>query len=123
MAPEQALARERLDGRADVYTLGLMLYEMLVGEAPFEAEKPLDLMLMQIEQAPIRPSLRRPEVGKGVEKVVLRALKKDPRRRYGDMHQFLAALQRCRRQLGLGSANVPRMRNLSPPSWLRSLFS
>ena len=122
MAPEQALARDQLDGRADVYTLGLMLYEMLVGIPAFEAEKPLDLMLMQIEEPPIRPSLHRPEVDKNVERVVLRALRKDPARRYGDMHQFLAALQRCRRQLGLKPASVPRMRNLSPPSWLRRLF-
>ena len=123
MAPEQALARDQLDGRADVYTLGLMLYEMLVGTPPFEADKPLDLMLMQIEAPAIRPSLRRPEVDKNVERVVLRALRKDPAKRYADMPRFLAALQQCRRQLGLPPAAVPRVRALSPPHWLRRLFA
>ena len=122
MAPEQALAREHLDGRADVYTLGLMLYEMLVGAPPFEADKALDLMLMQIEVAPTRPTDRRPEVGKKVERVVLRALQKNPAKRYRDMHQLLAALQRCRRRLGLKPARVPRTRNRSSPSRLRKLF-
>lgn len=122
MAPEQALARESMDGRADVYSLGLILYEMLVGSPPFESGRPVDLMLMQIEAAPPQPSARRPDLPAPVERLVLRLLAKAPEGRPADMGRVLALVHACRRGLGLAPARVPRTASTRRRPWPLSLL-
>lgn len=82
MSPEQA-GGNPIDHRSDVYGLGVVLYEMLVGERPFVAETPIGVLLMHLQDQP--PSLleARPDLPVAVADVVAKALVKDPNERYG----------------------------------------
>lgn len=91
MAPEQASGAE-LDGRADLYAVGAILYEMLCGTPPFLDEKPFDLILAHLMRAPSPPSERRAGVSPALEAVAMRALAKKPEDRYADADAMRAAL-------------------------------
>jgi hypothetical protein len=91
MAPEQIRGGEA-DVRSDIYSLGIVLFTMLAGRAPFDAETDFALMKAQLEQTP--PSLRAlaPEVPADVEAAVMKALQKDPAARFQSVAEFARAL-------------------------------
>ena len=108
MSPEHARA-EPMDGRADVYSVGLLLYEMVTGQRAFQAEGKIGLLRMQVEDAPERPRARAPELSVELEAVILRALEKDREDRWPSAAEFatqLAAVPegRAGRQLASVSA-------------------
>ena len=83
MAPEQALGAQGIVGpTTDVYALGGLLYAMLCGRPPFQAETPLDTVLMVLEQDPPRPRLLNPKADEDLEMIALKALQKPPDLRY-----------------------------------------
>lgn len=88
MSPEQASGWEDLDGRADIYSLGCTLFEMLTGEPPFTATTPLAVLARHAGEMP--PSIRvvRPEVSEQVERAVMMALEKDRKDRPGSGEEF-----------------------------------
>jgi serine/threonine-protein kinase len=92
LAPERLLGRP-FDARADLYAVGVMLYEMLAGARPFAGATPEETMQLALRRPP-RPlrALRR-DLSPGLEAVVLRALAKDPRKRFADAEDMLAALE------------------------------
>jgi serine/threonine-protein kinase len=91
VSPEQAQGH-RVDGRADVYSLGAMLYELLTGEPPFRAETPEETARQHL-QAPVRPPRRlRADLSAATERVVMRALQKDPARRFASAAEMRAAM-------------------------------
>jgi eukaryotic-like serine/threonine-protein kinase len=92
MAPEQCEGRPDIDGRVDVYALGVMLHEMLTGETPFQADGFGAMLVMHLTAEPSPPSLRRPELPSSLDAIVLRALEKDPARRFGSMSELCGAL-------------------------------
>jgi serine/threonine-protein kinase len=93
MSPEQARGNPT-DGRADVYAAGCILYELLTGHVPFEADSFMGVLRRQVEEAPVPPSQRAPERGitPALETVVLRALEKEREARYASASEMLEAL-------------------------------
>ncbi len=114
MSPEQA-AGEPLDARVDVYSLGILMYEMLTGRVPFEADSYMGVLTKQIYSEPTPPSLACPAIERcpGLEGIVLCCLSKAREARYPSMLEIIEALER----LGIdnvGSPQVDSVRTRSP---------
>lgn len=91
MAPEQAL-RGKLDHRADLYSLGLILYEMVTGEVPFAGETAMQVMLLRIQEKPRNPKEINPDLPDYLAKIIMRCLEKEPERRYQSAEEILRDL-------------------------------
>jgi serine/threonine-protein kinase len=94
MAPEQA-SGARADERVDIYAVGVLLYEMVAGRAPFVADSPMALLRMHIDDAPLPPRKAAPDapISAALEAVILRALEKSPARRWPSAEAFARALE------------------------------
>ncbi len=92
MAPEQAMGEKTVDGRADVYALGAVTYEMLTGEAPFSGPTAQAIVAKLLTAEPVRLSELRKTIPSGVEDAVLTALQKLPADRFGTAAEFATAL-------------------------------
>jgi serine/threonine-protein kinase len=91
MSPEHARA-EPMDARADVYSVGLLLYEMVTGKRPFQAEGKLGLLRMQVEDMPERPRTQAPELSEELDAAIWKALEKEREQRWQSAEEFAAAL-------------------------------
>lgn len=91
MSPEQCKGTA-VDHRTDIYSLGVMMYEMIVGTVPFDAENPLTILSQHIHDRPVPPSRRVDGLPPDLEAIVLRCLEKDPADRFQSMHEVAAAL-------------------------------
>lgn len=109
MAPEQGLGKE-VDGRVDVYSLGVVFYELVTGRKPFTADTPLAVLYKQMNDPLPRPKEIVPGLPGSVEKVIFKALAKKPEDRYPDMAAFAQALER----LELGREEGPTRRTSRP---------
>jgi eukaryotic-like serine/threonine-protein kinase len=96
LSPEQARGT-RVDKTSDLYSLGIVLYELLTGTVPFNGETPVEIAMKHLSAIPDPPSDRRPEVPHALDLVVLRALAKDPRDRYQSAEEMDADLERVAR--------------------------
>jgi serine/threonine-protein kinase len=92
MSPEQ-VSGLAVDGRTDLYALGVMLYECVTGERPFEAEHLVQLLHKQLTVAPVLPSALRPDLPASLERVILRALEKSAAQRFVTAQEMTAALR------------------------------
>jgi hypothetical protein len=131
MSPEQGQGK-KVDRRNDVYSLGVVLYEMLTGRVPYEAETPLGVVWKHVNEPLPLPRIITPEISKGVERTVLKALAKSPDHRYRSAGELARALWRQTRETeilgaragqvaGAGAKAVPILpsRYQSLVTWLR----
>jgi serine/threonine protein kinase len=128
MSPEQARAKP-LDGRSDIYSLGIVGYECLIGHAPFEADDPMGMLMAHINSPLPRPYLEGEEA-RAVFGVIERMLAKDPRGRYQSADEVIATLADVARQgesvarAGIPASNGPSARAaaLSPTRPVRGVL-
>ena len=99
MSPEQARG-QKLDARSDIFSFGIVFYEMLAGQGPFRGQSAAEVLSAILRDKP--PPLRtaRPDLPGGIERIVDKALEKDPDYRYQDMREVLADLKRLERDAG-----------------------
>ncbi len=95
LSPEQAQGHA-VSASSDLYSVGILLYELLTGAPPFDAESAVSIALKQVSEAPAPPRSLNPAVSPELEDVVLRALQKDPARRFADADEFIGALEAVR---------------------------
>lgn len=93
MAPEQF--QGTVDGRTDLYALGIMMFELLVGRLPFMPNTPHEAISMHMNQEPPRPSQIRPDLPPYVEQIILKALSKSPDHRFQTGREIIEAIQRA----------------------------
>jgi serine/threonine-protein kinase len=93
VAPEQAISSAVLAPACDIYALGVVLFELLTGRLPFEADTPMGMVLKHLYDDPPRPSSLRPDLPGALDAVVLRALHKEPDERYPSAGALAQALQ------------------------------
>jgi serine/threonine-protein kinase len=96
LSPEQARGAP-VDPRSDLYSLGIVLYEMLTGKVPFTGDTPVEIAMKHLSQVPEPPSKLRPDVPHDLDAVVMRSIAKDPDQRYGSAEEMDADLARVAR--------------------------
>ena len=93
MAPEQVKGRATLDSRSDIYSAGVVMYEAVTGNAPFDSRSQFDLMLAQVTAMPQPPSKLRLDVPARLDPIILKAMAKEPAQRYQSADEFREALE------------------------------
>jgi serine/threonine protein kinase len=88
MSPEQAQGKKP-DLQTDIYSMGILMYEMLTRKPPFSGNNPMAVAYKQVHELPLPPSLKRKETPKRLELIILKALKKDKKDRYGSVEEML----------------------------------
>ena len=91
MAPEQALG-QTVDGRADLYALGVLLYELTTGRVPFTGDDPLTIVSQHVHAPVVPPRVLRPDLPRALEAIIIRLLAKDPAQRFASATETRAAL-------------------------------
>jgi eukaryotic-like serine/threonine-protein kinase len=107
MSPEQAVGERELDGRSDIYSLGLVGYEIFAGSAPFTGSSPMAVLTKQLTEAPPPLAQRRPDLPVEVSVTIDRALSKQPADRWPTAEDFARALEGAT-PLSVAAAGTPR---------------
>jgi len=100
LSPEQARGGD-VDQRSDIYSVGVLMYEMLTGEVPFSGDTPVEIAMKHLSQTPEPPSMRRHDVPRELDMIVMRALAKNPDDRYQSADEMKADLDRVARGVGV----------------------
>jgi hypothetical protein len=93
IAPEQ-VEMKKVDGRADLYSLGVIFYQMLTSKLPFEADDPINVILMHVTEDPALPTTHNALIPKELEAIVMKLLRKNPAGRYETAGELIAALKK-----------------------------
>jgi beta-lactam-binding protein with PASTA domain len=100
LSPEQARG-SAVDQRSDLYSVGIVLYEMLTGTVPFTGESPVEIAMRHLSDTPQPPSIQRPDIPPDLDMIVLRALAKNPEDRFQTAEEMDAELERVARGAGV----------------------
>ena len=117
MSPEQAQGK-KLDAQTDIYSLGIVMYEMLTRKPPFSGANPMSIAYKQVHDLPDPPSLKRKDVPRRLEMIVLKALKKDKKERYASAEELLEHLDKV--DAGDVSGPMSGMKTTKPRSETQS---
>ncbi len=100
IAPEQARG-ESTDGKTDIYSVGVMMYEMLTGKLPFDGDSAVSVALMQLQAKARRPREVNPNIPEGLEEITVKAMQKNPDDRYHSALEMLSDIERFRLNPGI----------------------
>ena len=81
------------DAKSDIYSIGIVMYEMVTGRVPFDADTPVSVALKQVQEKPIEPISINPDIPEGLNYIILKAMKKDKDERYNSAHELLQDLE------------------------------
>ena len=92
---------EKTDGKTDIYSVGVMMYEMLTGALPFDGDSAVTVALMQLQAKPKRPREINPDIPEGLEEITMKAMQKNPDDRYLSAVEMLSDIERFRLNPGI----------------------
>ena len=101
ISPEQAAGEKGIDRRTDLYSVGVLMYEMITGKLPFDGENPVSIALKQISEEPKPPHELNPDIPEGLEQIILFAMEKDKDKRFQTATQMIDLLKRVRENPGV----------------------
>ena len=91
MSPEQARG-QTLDFRSDIYSTGVVFFEVFTGTLPFDGDTPLAVVLKHIQENPPSPQARNPRIDPRISQIILKCMQKDPKNRYQTVNELYEAL-------------------------------
>lgn len=121
MAPEQAVSGQT-DARSDLYSLGCVMYQMITGRPPFEAEDPISVISMHVNVPPVAPRFYTPDIAPALESIILRLLAKDPTQRYASAEELAGILNTALAPVEAPSESAPAVEaQLAVPTLLEMM--
>lgn len=115
ISPEQAKG-SHIDGRSDLYSVGVMLYEMLTGRLPFEGETPVLIAIQHINSIPIQPRELNPDIPVGLEAIIMKAMAPNPNQRYASAQDMLDAVTEFQKNPDAVPSDTIRLDDVEEPT-------
>ena len=113
MSPEQVEGKE-VDKRSDIYSLGIILYEMLTGQVPFEGDTPFTIGVKQKSEIPKDPKELNAQIPQDLSRLILKCLEKDKERRYQNTDELRASLEKIEKGIPTAERPVPKRKTVTP---------